>query len=246
MDQVAANHAMNRSRGVVVFDNAKSIAATRLSRPLSTSSESLLGASSMKSFSFRTILVVVAFVALLLSHALTSARLLDATRELDVVRRNYGYMKIENASKINVVSLAQEEGAFRFVIPPGERYYLHLSETNAKNNSDLPTGRHKTTIALNSWADGEDTILRFGMCLNPDDETPYLEVGSQNQGFFTYRPENWPSAVSLSSVYQLEASNKLELPVDKPIILLRAKSDEIDRGIVLWLESETHRKVRGS
>ncbi|ELP34618.1 hypothetical protein RBSWK_01450 [Rhodopirellula baltica SWK14] len=29
----AVNQAMNRSRGVVVFDNGKSIAATRLSRP---------------------------------------------------------------------------------------------------------------------------------------------------------------------------------------------------------------------
>ena len=32
-DPTPTNHAMNRSRGVVVFDNGKSIAATRLSRP---------------------------------------------------------------------------------------------------------------------------------------------------------------------------------------------------------------------
>ncbi len=199
----------------------------------------------MKSFSIRSILVVVAFVALLLSHALTSVRLNDAQRELDVVRRTYGYMKIENSSKINVVSLAQEKGAFRFVIPPGERYFLHLSETNAQGNSALPTGEHKTTVALNKWVDGEDVILRFGMYINPESDTPYLEVGSQNQRFFTYRPENWPSGISLTEVDKLDASEKLELLPNDPIILMRAKSDEIDRGIVLWLESETHRKSRG-
>ena len=32
-NQMSANHAMNRSRGVVAFDNGKSIAATRLSPP---------------------------------------------------------------------------------------------------------------------------------------------------------------------------------------------------------------------
>lgn len=200
---------------------------------------------SMKSFSLRAVLVVVAFVALLLSHALTSARLYEAYRELGDVRRKYGYMKIENSSKINVVALAQEKGAFRLVIPPGERYYLHLSETTAQGNSALPTGQHKTTVALNNWADGEDVILRFGLYINPDTDTPYLDVGSQNQGFFTYRPENWPSGISLSEAYHLDASEKLELPPNDPIILLRAKSDEIDRGIVLWLESETHRKSRG-
>lgn len=199
----------------------------------------------MKSFSLRAILVAVAFVALLLSHALTSARLHDAYRELEDVRRNYGYMKIENSSKINVVSLGQEKGAFRFVIPPGERYYLHLSETTAQGNSDLPSGQHKTTVALNNWKDGEDVILRFGLYVNPDTDTPYLDVGSQSQGFFTYRPENWPRGISLSVVSQLNASEKLELPPNDPIILMRAKSDELDRGIVLWLESETHRKSRG-
>ena len=35
MEDSATNQAKNRSRGVVVFDNAKSLAATRLSQPLS-------------------------------------------------------------------------------------------------------------------------------------------------------------------------------------------------------------------
>ena len=77
--------------------------------------------------------------------------------------------------------------------------------------------------------------------INPDKQTPYLTVGSRNQGFFTYRPEEWPSDVSLSTVYELQADQKIELPPNEPIVLMRAKSDEIDRGIVLWLESETHR-----
>lgn len=196
----------------------------------------------MKSFSLRSLLVFVAFIALLLSHAATSVRLRNANQELTVVRQTYGYMKIEDDAMINVIALAQEDGAFRFIVPPGERYFLHLSETTAQDNSELPSGKPKTTVALNGWADGEDVILRFGLHFSPDKQTPYLSVGSRNQAFFTYHPDDWPSEVSLSIVSQLEAPEKLELAPNEPIILLRAKSDAIDRGIVLWLESETHRK----
>ena len=201
-----------------------------------------------KNFSLRSVLVVVAFVALLLSQIVTSVRLREAHQELDVLRRNYGYMKIEDDKKINVISLAQERAsngdALRFIIPPGERYFLHLSETTAKGNAQLPGGNHKTTVALNNWADGEDVILRYRKNINPVTQTPYLSVGSQNQGYFTDRPDDWPRDVSLSMVVQLDASEKLEIPPNEPIVLMRATSDEIDRGIILWLESETHRASR--
>lgn len=198
----------------------------------------------MKTFSLRSVLIAIAFVALAISHTLLNFRLRDVNRELDVVRRNYGYMKIEDDSKINVVSLAQEDGAFRFVVPPGERYFLNLSETTAQNNSELPTGIHKTTVCLNNWVDGEDVILRHDLYINTKKQTPILSVTSQNQNFFTYQPDNWPSNVWLYTVSQLEAPEKLELPPNEPIVLMRAKSDAIDRGIILWLESETHQKSR--
>jgi hypothetical protein len=202
----------------------------------------------MKNYSLRSVLIIFAFAALLLSHVVTSVQLRKANQELDVVRHNYGYMKIEDDRKINVISLAQERDsngdALRFIVPPGERYFLHLSETTAKDNAKLPDGKHKTTVALNGWADGEDVILRYGLYINPDKQTPYLTVGSRNQGFFTYRPDNWPSDVSLSTVFQLKASEKIEISPYEPIVLMRATSEAIDRGIVLWLESETHRNSR--
>ncbi|TWT31147.1 hypothetical protein KOR34_45230 [Posidoniimonas corsicana] len=198
----------------------------------------------MKSFGLRSVLVLFAFIALLLSHVSTSLRLREANRELDVVRRNYGHMVVEDPSKINVVSLAQERGAFRFIIPSGQRYYLHLSETTAEENAEAPSGRPKTTIALNSWVDGEDTIIRFGLYVDPDTQTPYLRAASQNQGYFTYRPDDWPSGIALAPSYEFNADAKLELPPDEPIYLLRAKSEHTDRGIVLWLESDTHYNSR--
>jgi hypothetical protein len=201
-----------------------------------------------RNFSLRSLLVVVAFAALLLSHIRTSVRLHETNQELDVVRQNYGYMKIEDDKKINVISLAQERNsngdALRFIVPPGDRYFLHLSETTAKDNARLSDGEHKTTLALNGWANGEDIILRYGLFINPDKQTPYLWVASQNQEFFTYRPDDWPSEVSLSTVFQLEASEKIEISPNEPIVLMRATSEKLDRGIVLWLESETHRTSR--
>jgi hypothetical protein len=203
-----------------------------------------------KNFSLRSVLVVVAFAALLLSHIRTSVRLHETNQELDVVRRNYGYMKIEDDKKINVISLAQERDsngdALRFIVPPGQRYFLHLSETTAKDNARLPNGKHKTTLALNGWEDGEDIILRYGLYINPEKQTPYLWVASQNQEFFTYRPDDWPSDVFLSTVFQLEASEKIVISPNEPIVLMRATSEEIDRGIVLWLESETHETSRAN
>jgi hypothetical protein len=93
----------------------------------------------MKRYSLRSVLLFFAIAALLLSHIVTTIRLQKANQELDVVRRNYGYMRIEDDSKINVISLAQERGsngdALRFIVPPGERYFLHLSETTAKDET---------------------------------------------------------------------------------------------------------------
>lgn len=103
---------------------------------------------------------------------------------------------------------------------------------------------HKTTVALNGWADGEDVILRYGLYINPDTDSPYLEVASRNQSFFTYRPEDWPSGIALSTVFQLDATETLEISPNKPVVLMRATAESIDRGIVLWLESETHQKNR--
>ena len=202
----------------------------------------------MKKYSLRSVLIFFAVAALLLSHIATSIRLREANQELDIVRRTYGYMKIEDDNKINVISLAQERSsngdALRLVVPSGDRYFLHLSETNAQDNALLPKGKHKTTVALNSWADGEDLILRYKMYLNPDTQTPYLEVGSRNQGFFTYRPDDWPSDVPLSIEFLIEAPEKTELAPHEPIILMRARSEPLNRGIILWLESETHRNSR--
>ena len=204
----------------------------------------------MKTFSLRTVLVIVAFAALTMSHFLVSLRLSEANRELDGVRRNYGYMKIEDGTKINVISLVQDKGtnrdALRFIIPPGELYYLHLSETTANENSILPSGRHKTTVALNSWVDGEDVIIQYRLGIDPKKQTPYLDVSSPNEGFFTYLPDDWPSGVSLSMAFQLDVPKKTEISPKEPIVLMRAKTDAIDRGIVLWLESESHRKSRAN
>lgn len=195
----------------------------------------------MKTFSLRTLFVVVAFVSLLLSLAMTGIRLRDANRELEIVRRNYGYMKIRDPSKVNVIALAQERDAFRFVVPPGERYFLHLSETTAQVDSVLPSGKHKTTVALNSWKDGEDVILKFGLFIDPEKDAPYLEVRSLSENFFTYRPDDWPSGAYLDPVFQIEAVQQREYSRLEPIVLLRATCKDNDRGILLWLEPESHR-----
>lgn len=189
------------------------------------------------------------FVALILSHVRTSLRLQEANRELGDVRQKYGYMKVEDERKINVVSLAQERShnrdALRLIVPPGERYFLHLHETTANNGEQFPGGKSKITVSL-GWADGKDVILHYGMYFNPESDSPYLRVSSRNQEFFVYEPKEWPSGISLPVVFQLDATKQLELSPDEPITLMRAAAESIDREIVLWLETRSHRDARAS
>ena len=141
------------------------------------------------SFSLRSVAVAVVLAAISMSHAMTSYKLWNAKRELELARSNYGYMQIKDLSKINAVSLQQGDGQARFVVE--ERYFLHLSEIENEASARMPSGPHHTTIALNDWTDGEDTILNYHQYVDPKLQSPYVHVGSNSEDYFQYRPSDW-------------------------------------------------------
>ena len=201
----------------------------------------------MKRFSLSTVLLFVAIIALLVSHFRTSIQLRDAQREIREVRANYGYLDVGDDTKINVVSLSNEKrhdgDALRFIIPPGERHFLHLSEVTGAAISHIPAERPKITYSL-GWKDGADIILRYEMLIDPGPSTPYMEVGANNRRCFTYRPEEWPEDVYFDTIKQFDATEPKEIELGQPIFLYRGLAPSIDRGIVLWLEPESHRRTR--
>ena len=201
----------------------------------------------MKRFSISSLLLIVAIVAVLVSHVRTSIQLREAQREILEIRQTYGYINVQDKTKINVVSLSKEKrhdaDALRFVVPPGDRYFLHLSETTAREISEVPSGRPKITYSL-GWKDGADVILRYETLIDPGPSTPYIQVGTRNRHCFTYRPEDWPEDVYFDSVAQFDASEPKEIQPGQPIFLYRGQAATLDRGVVLWLEPESHRNKR--
>jgi hypothetical protein len=201
----------------------------------------------MNRFSLNSVLLVVAIIALLISHFRTSIQLRDAQREIREARANYGYLDVKDDTKINVVSLSNEKrhdgDALRFIIPPGERYFLHLSEVTSTTISGVPSERPKITYSL-GWKDGADIIVRYEMLIDVGPYTPYMEAAANNRRCFTYRPEEWPEEVYFDTVHQFDATEPKEIELGQPVFLYRGLAPSIDRGIVLWLEPESHRSRR--
>jgi len=202
----------------------------------------------MKSYSLLTLLLLCAIAALCASHFAMSRKLADARAEIDAIRRNYGYIRADNENKVYISSITQHKGSnrdsLRIVVPPGERYSLHLSETAARPSEIPPKAKPRTTVVLNGWKDGADEILSYSIGWPPDREIPTLRVNTQTDHFYTYVPDDWPRGVSLSVESRLEANPQAEFAHNEIIVLLFANAPSLDRGVMLWLEPESRRDAR--
>lgn len=177
-----------------------------------------------------------------------SRKLAAARAEIDAIRRNYGYIRADNDNKVYVSSITQHKGSnrdsLRIVVPPGERYFLHLSETTARPREFPPSSKPRTTVVLNGWKDGADEILSYSIGWPPDREIPTLRVNTQTDHLYTYVPDDWPRGVSLSVESRVEASPQAEFARDEVIVILFANAPSLDRGVMLWLEPETRYDAR--
>lgn len=202
----------------------------------------------MKSYSLLTLFLLIVIAALCASQYSMSRKLADARSEVDAIRRNYGYIRTEDERKIYVSSIVQHQGSnrdsLRIVVPPGQRYLLHLSETSARPSQSPPTANPRTTVVLNGWKDGADEILSYSIGWPPDSEIPTLSVSTQTDHFYTYVPDDWPRGVSLSIDSRLDANPQKEFAPDEPIVLMFANAPSLDRGVMLWLEPETRHQAQ--
>jgi len=202
----------------------------------------------MKSYSLLTLLLLCVIAALCASHFAMSRKLADARAEVDAIRRNYGYIRVDNEDKVYVSSIAQHKGSnrgsLRIVVPSGERYFLHLSETTARPSEIPPNSKPTTTVVLNGWKDGADEIFSYSIGWNPERDIPNLRVHTQTDDFYTYTPDDWPRGVSLSVESRLETNPQAEFTTDETIVLMSANAPSLNRGVMLWLEPESKREAR--
>lgn len=204
----------------------------------------------MRSYSLLTLLLFCVIAALSVSHYVMWRNLARAQAEVDKVRRDYGYIRVDNDKKVYVTSITQHKensrDSLRIIVPPGERYFLHLSETSAHPSEIPPTTKPKITVSLNGWKDGADEILSYFIGMPPDRQIPTLRVSSQTDHFYTYVPDNWPRGVSLSLESRLEPNPQSEFVRDQVIVLMFASAPSLDRGVLLWLEPESRYDARRS
>ena len=199
----------------------------------------------MKSFSILTLLLVIVIVALGISHVRMARELADAQSEVEAIRRDFGYIRIEDPSKLHISRISQHKNKLRIVVPPGDRYFLHLTETDATTDT-IPTDKKpEITVALNGWADGAQEIFSYHFGIHIGKDIPKFSVDSDTDHFFTYTPKDWPPGISMAAEKsELVADPQTTFSADENILLVHGKTPSLGRGVMLWLEPERNRTER--
>lgn len=190
-----------------------------------------------KSYSLSTLLLLMVIAALIMSQIVMMWRLADARSELELNRRRFGYIHVDDESKSYVARIpepnAQEKTSYRIRVPAGSRYLLHLTDTTFSGEG-YPTNPVPTrSISLNSWRDGADVILSY--CIYWKDNAPRLNVHTETEEFFDYVPPDWTNGGPSEST-RLESNPQNEYPIDKTIEIMSWRDSRTKRGLMLWLE----------
>lgn len=199
----------------------------------------------MKSFSLLTLLLVCAIAALGVSHLRMSRQLAEAHREVEAIRSNFGYIRIEDPTKLHISRISGYENKLRIAVPPGDRYFLHLTETDATSDTIPTDSKHEITVALNGWSDGAQEIFSYHFGIHVGKDIPKFSVKSATDHFFTYTPKDWPPGISMAAEKtELDAEPQATFSADENILLVHARTPSLGRGIMLWLEPERNRNER--
>jgi hypothetical protein len=95
-------------------------------------------------FSIRSLLLFTLFAALVLTSLLMYRRLSEAERELSKLRREAGYLKIEDESLFHAITVPCDEPLtwkWRIFLPKGSKYRWTLASGDAIPQSGLPKGQ---------------------------------------------------------------------------------------------------------
>jgi hypothetical protein len=209
------------------------------------------------SFSLLTIFLLVAIAALSASHVALMRRMREvraaaaaevaaaraqvdaANAELELVRKEYGYLKIEDPKRIYITRIEGEAGhrPYRMHIPAGTHLMLHITDTNFSPRGEPESWKPTKTKSMNSWTDGADVILKW--TLPPEDDgTRRLKVVTDSEDLFDYRLEGWeePEPGNPTSGYDVATDAQSSFSPGETICLMKFWNDVNKRGVMLWME----------
>lgn len=198
------------------------------------------------SFSLLTLMLVVAIAALGVSHYAMMRQVRDAERkveaarqELEVVRQQFGYLRIDDPQKIYITKIegtgASGGNHYRLYIPPGHRFLLHVGETEYAATGPVGTPRRLATLSMNSWREGADVILHWTR--TKDGETSRLKVWTDTEELFDVPYTQWKIDPSFpSSGGSVATDSQQEFHPDDRIQFFSFGHELAKRGIVMWME----------
>ena len=190
-----------------------------------------------KSFSLSSLFLLTAIVALTMSQIVMWWRLADANAELDLNRRRFGHIQVDDESQTYVSRIAEPNASisksYRIRVPAGSRYLLHLSDTTFIGEGYPVNPTPTKTISLNGWRDGADAILSY--YIRWDNNAPRLIAHSETGGYFDYVPSNWISDGQGESL-DLETNPQNVYSTDETIEFMWWRDSTTKRGLMLWLE----------
>ncbi|NNE00016.1 MAG: hypothetical protein HKN47_22075 [Pirellulaceae bacterium] len=199
----------------------------------------------MKRFSLLTLLLSTAIAALLVSQFVMMRKLVEARNEIDVVRRKYGYIKVNDPSLTYVNAIAENEqgpAAMRLIVPAGSRYMLHLSDTKFDHETKIDTLPAATTISLNSWRNGADVTLSYA--IHMENGNPVVHVHTETETLLTYKVPNWTKSGQPNEGTGSPLDGQREFSTDETIPIMTWRDTGTGRGIALWLEPHARYAAR--
>lgn len=199
----------------------------------------------MKKYSLATLLLLTVVVALGLSHVLLWRQLSLARAEVRSVRRKFGYIRVDDASKIYVAQIAEFEGvgdAYRLRFPDGADYVLHVSDATFDSTQVDPPPNPVQTVGLYDWRSGADTVLSATVLW--DGAAPRLVVQAKAGPSWEYVPPDWQGGAGPADWTWLQPEGQSEYSTDDQIRLFLWRNTKTDRGLLLWLEPRAKWQAR--
>jgi hypothetical protein len=203
------------------------------------------------SFSLVTIFLLVTIAALSVSHvammrrmrevqSVARAEVATANAELELVRKEFGYIKVEDPKRIYITRIESNAAGgnhYRMHIPAGTQLMLHITDTNFSPRGEPESRKPTKTLSMNSWQDGDDVILTFFIQLD-DDGTPRLKVFTDTEPLFDYRLDGWeqPQPDFPNSGSDLTTDEQKSFPPHETIHFMKFWNDVTKRGVMLWME----------
>ena len=205
---------------------------------------------SRSSFSLLTLFLLVAIAALiacLFSYRQQMLKAIETSQkaiamldeielELAETRSKFGYIDVKDPQLTYFAKITDSESddSYRAVFPKDSRYLMHVSDTPMKHSKvpdDLPRTR---TVSLNSWTDGTDVIVKWGVWGAGDSKKMVVETKTGE--LLTYKLKDWNNGNWPNEGFDLEASPQVSFKTDEKIILSYFGNEKLERGIILWME----------